>query len=267
MSSPANKYPEQRVPEQPEEPIAGVVGGVHARAQQRWQAQADRIATGRHETQRHRMLQAFYGFAAQERQLDPKRPKRVDEPGLAHAIHAFAHAAVMRRKADHGIEIDILDEKRASRYIDQHYAEFRLVRDAVTGRKKPEELEAIITMRRKVYAIEYLEPEEGNDESGLVGTRRAQRYPEIGIALELREALLEDGSKLASEASEVVLAAYGSLFPPVTSYQTIEVQDETGAITRKIAPEWTRTAGNMMIQHISHDSIPPGQQAESWRPR
>jgi hypothetical protein len=259
---PADKdpYRHAEAPVEPATPGAAVLKGIHTKAQQRWARQTEQVAaTERHETARQRMLQAFYGFAAQEKQLDARSPKRIDEPALAHAIHEFAHKAVIKRSNDHGIALETIDDGRVSKNIDQHYADFSLTRDAVTGRKKERELDAIDRMRRKIYVQEYA------DTDANVGQPRTRRYPEIGITLELREALMEDGSALSTEASEVVLAAYGSTFPPVTSYRSIELQDETGAVIRKIEPNWPRERDNPMVRNISAEHIPEDQQAENWQ--
>lgn len=260
---PIDKYPYPKDAEAPTEttaPGAGILDGIHTKAQQRWARRAEQVvASERHESSRQRMLQAFYSFAAQEKQLDVKSPKRVDEPAIAHAIHEFAHAAVLRRGATHTVEVETLDDKRVNRSIDQHYVDFGLVRDAMTGRKKDTELEAVDKMKRKVYIQEY------TDEDANVGLPRYQRYPEIGITLELRNALFDDGNKLATEATEVVLAAYGSTFPPVTNYRSIELQDDSGAVIRKIEPNWPQDLASPMVRNIPLEQIPQEHQAENWQ--
>lgn len=275
MSSAANQYPE--VHQQPGEytppTLDKVLSGVHLRAQQRWGEQAALIAeeqlqeaeqttastesthdkaSREQEAQRQVVLQAFYGYAKQVHGIDPENPKPIDEPKLAHALHHFVDDAVTRKKTQN-TKLMIINSDRADKAIDEHYGEYGLKRDSHTDSKMPDELAAIKQLKKK------LEIREFHEQNGMRGVPRIEGYTQIGIVAVIADTLRADGSTLAADAADVVIASYARTFPSVLTYSSIEIQDEEGNTTRTINPDWEKVAGRSMVQGVT---VPGGEQPD-----
>lgn len=211
---------------------------------------------------RHEMLQNFYGYCHDIAGIDPSSTNPADEPALALAVHSFVTSAVHRRAAadqqrnptgkSSAEPIHVIPVEPIRRRINEYYARFGTDRRNAYEESRHAQETYLSSVRKPVYATLILRDE--TSETGQKTMPRAAYNQEIGIIMQLREALMEDGKQYAMDGAEIVLAAYGARFLDLAKYADIVVEQSNGQ-QRLIKRDW------------DFDEIPEHMRAEEYRPR
>lgn len=205
----------------------------------------------REEQQRRRMLQDFYDFAKETHDTDIKSAESRQEHDVALVVHSYAWSRATRHieKTQERAKVDpsytqpdlrLLDYERINKRINYHYRQYGKDRTVINRVTRREEETFLLSAKERATAIIYDKQEKESDyvhlqpEEGRRGIPRHQRYPEILLVMELREALIADRAYVAAKSAEITFAAYGSIFPALVRERAIRVLDDAGAVRRLI---------------------------------
>jgi hypothetical protein len=226
-----------------------VTHSVRERARERWAKPAD-PADAAAERKRSEMLRNFEKFC-KEHGLDAGSAEVSHEPKLAHAVHDFVHNVVRHRAeqieakrqtepAAAPAKLAIVPYDPVRQRIDRHYARFGAGRRYKSQERRLPEEAVLSRHKRPIFAKVYVSRSEAApdaEEQTLPSTiPRYVQYPEIGVAMQLRDICFEKGYDRAADGAEITLASYGERFLDLANYSDLVVQGDVG--TRRVQREF-----------------------------